>query len=358
MGPPGIRYISAYFALVFIVIFHGLSVLWPPNRDSNEIGESIQKVKELDAALRQLKDNLAQKRSGDARNPPANTTAPPGETLTTNLGTDLGADLGTDLETGFEPDLGTELGTSDLTTSRESDQETKDQLENSGERKGKSECNPPQEGQELAKFFWVPLCLSPEERLLMIVMFAGALGGLVHALRSFYWYLGNRTLVTSWAGMYVSLPLTGAAMGVLFYLLVRGGFFSPQSKISDTSPFGFAALAALVGMFTEQAALKLRQIAETVFSPSEKGKDDATAPKLGTITPAKGKAGEMVKISGSNFVEKSRVTFGGQAATTVTFKSSTLLEAVLPAHAAGPVPVEVINPDGLKGSKENAFTYE
>ncbi len=43
--------------------------------------------------------------------------------------------------------------------------------------------------------------LSLEARMVLIVALFGALGGLVHSLRSFYWYLGNRELVWSRVGI-------------------------------------------------------------------------------------------------------------------------------------------------------------
>jgi hypothetical protein len=112
-----------------------------------------------------------------------------------------------------------------------------------------------------------------EQRLLILVMTAGALGSLVHALRSAYWYVGNRNLVRSWIPKYLLLPLCGATLAVLFYLIVRGGFFSPRAGSTQTSPFGFCAFACLVGLFSEQAVLKLKQLAETVFVTAERGKD-------------------------------------------------------------------------------------
>src|SRR5438270_960610 len=117
-----------------------------------------------------------------------------------------------------------------------------------------------------------------EVRLLWIVILAGALGSLIHAVRSVYWYVGNRNLVDSWMAKYFVMPFTGSALSVVFYFVIRGGFFSPQSQFSQTSPFGFAAMAALVGLFSEQAILKLKQIAETVFTKPEQGAD-RTPPK-------------------------------------------------------------------------------
>jgi hypothetical protein len=112
-----------------------------------------------------------------------------------------------------------------------------------------------------------------EVRLLWIVILAGALGSLVHALRSVYWYVGNRNLVWSWLGKYLLIPFSGSALAVIFYFVIRGGFFSPQSGFSQTSPFGFAAMAALVGLFSEPAVIKLKQVAETVFTSPGAGAD-------------------------------------------------------------------------------------
>jgi hypothetical protein len=105
------------------------------------------------------------------------------------------------------------------------------------------------------------------------VLLAGALGSLVHALRSVYWYVGNRDLVWSWVAMYVMLPFAGATLGLIFYLVVRGGFFSPQSSFEETSPFGFAAFSALIGMFSQQAVLKLQAVAETLLTKPPAGAD-------------------------------------------------------------------------------------
>ena len=129
--------------------------------------------------------------------------------------------------------------------------------------------------------FWT-LSISDEVRLIIIVAMAGALGSLVHALRSLYWYVGNRELVMSWLLMYILLPFVGATLALVFYFVIRGGFFSPEATIEQTSPFGFAGLGALVGMFSEQAVLKLKEVAETLLSPPQQGRD--TVPEEGEST--------------------------------------------------------------------------
>src|ERR1051326_2459057 len=116
------------------------------------------------------------------------------------------------------------------------------------------------------KFFWWDFQIWDEQRLLLLVILGGALGTLVHSLRSVYWYVGNRSLVRSWIAMYCMLPFAGPALALVFYLLVRGGFFSLQSSFQQTSPFGFAAFSALIGMFSSQAVLKLKDVAEVLLA--------------------------------------------------------------------------------------------
>jgi hypothetical protein len=115
--------------------------------------------------------------------------------------------------------------------------------------------------------------VADEVRLIVIVAMAGALGSLVHALRSVYWYIGHRELVWSWMIKYILLPFVGSTLGLVFYFVIRGGFFSPQATVQQTSPFSFVALASLVGLFSEQAVLKLKDVAETLLTQPKPGAD-------------------------------------------------------------------------------------
>lgn len=217
-------------------------------------------------------------------------------------------------------------------------------------------------GQEPVRtYFRREFCLSEEERLLYIVLLSGALGALVHAFRSLYWYVGNRKMVRSWSVMYVVLPFLGGTMALVFYLVIRGGFFSPNSSVGDTSPFGFAALAVLVGMFTNEAAQKLKEIAETVFARAEKGKDHVTAkPGVTDISPKEGstQGGEEVTITGSGFVQETIVQFGTVPAAKTSVDSEKMkITAVTPVHAAGTVDVKVVNPGNQSATVSGAFTF-
>jgi magnesium-transporting ATPase (P-type) len=118
--------------------------------------------------------------------------------------------------------------------------------------------------------------VSAEMRMILLVIFTGALGSLVHGFRSLFWYVGNRAFALSWALMYLLLPFIGSSLSLIFYFVLRGGLFSPNATVDATSPFGFVGVAGLVGMFSNRAALKLQEIAESIFSTEEstKGKDN------------------------------------------------------------------------------------
>ena len=83
------------------------------------------------------------------------------------------------------------------------------------------------------------------------------------------------------------------------------------------------------------------------------------APTVTAVNPASGPTtgGTSVTITGTNFVAGATVTFGGTAATSVTFGSATSLTCTTPAHTAGAVNVVVTNPDAQIGTLANGFTY-
>jgi len=107
---------------------------------------------------------------------------------------------------------------------------------------------------------WKPY-ITREIQLLLIVLAAGALGCLIHGLRSIAIFIGNRNAVSSWFWWYITRPLLGMAMSLIFYSLLRGGFLAgTQADAKVVSPFGVLAIGAMVGMFTDKAVGKLADI--------------------------------------------------------------------------------------------------
>jgi hypothetical protein len=168
----------------------------------------------------------------------------------------------------------------------------------------------------------------------------------------------------------------GAILAVIFYFVVRGGFFSPQASFEFTSPFGFAALSALVGLFSSQATLKLKEVAETIFTKPGPGTDtkvqetlstsktvttDHTEPTITSVNPPSGSpsGGTPLVINGTGFADGVIVKIGGAPAQ-VTSSSNTVIQAVTPESGSGPGPVdvEVTNPNSKTITLTQGYTYD
>lgn len=126
--------------------------------------------------------------------------------------------------------------------------------------------------QRTGFLLWI-FYLSNEGRLLLIVVLAGALGGQVRSLRSLAWYVGNKQLKRSWLSQYILTPFVGAILAVVSYFIIRAGFCPANSTIQQVNIFGFAGLATIVGIASEPVALKLKQVANTLFTKPIQGKD-------------------------------------------------------------------------------------
>ena len=207
-----------------------------------------------------------------------------------------------------------------------------------------------------------------ETRLLLLVMLSGALGSLMHSLRSLYWYTGNRMMVWSWVAFYLLLPVTGAILAIIFYFVVRGGFFSSTAQFQNTSPFGFAALSALVGLFSPQATLKLKEIAETIFAKPGEGTDNKPqeteaqapptkpAPTITSLDRTSGSAGDSVVITGTG-LDGVVVKFGDKTAV-VSASTDTSITVVVPENPSATAPVDVqATSDGQSVTAAQKFTY-
>jgi hypothetical protein len=202
---------------------------------------------------------------------------------------------------------------------------------------------------------------SLDERLIFLVIVAGAIGSYIHSATSFADYVGNRKFARSWIWWYALRPFVGIALALIFYFVVRAGLLTGGA--SDVSPYGVASMAALAGMFSKQATDKLEELFTTLFRPAP-GKGDAkrgdklTAPTISGLQPKEGSAagGTVVVITGSGFVDKPSVKFGDKSGA-VTFDNATTLRVVTPPHDAGEVEVVITNPDGQEGSPKERFTY-
>jgi hypothetical protein len=197
--------------------------------------------------------------------------------------------------------------------------------------------------------------VSTELRLLLIVIIAAGLGSYIHATTSFATYIGNKAFEMSWFWWYVLRGPIGIALAIMFYAVVRGGLLSSGAIGTDVSPFGVAALASLVGMFSKQATDKLQETADSLFRTAPGVGDDARGgkltpgPSIVSLDPAEAVAGAqnaVVSITGKNFAATSIVVVNG-AVHKSEFVSATVLKVHLDAtdlKSAGAFPIVVKEP--------------
>jgi hypothetical protein len=210
---------------------------------------------------------------------------------------------------------------------------------------------------------------SLEERLLLLVIVAGALGSYIHSATSYSDFRGNRQFNSSWTLWYVLRPLIGVSLAMVVYFATRGGLLllivngADASSASNVNPFGVAAVSGLTGMFSKQAADKLAEVFSTLFkSTGDENRNDslvlAPVPVIKAIEPNKGttEGGTELIITGTGFVAGAQVLIGGEPGTDVEVVNDTNIKVYTPS-GEGTVDVTVMNADGQKGISVKGFTY-
>ena len=133
----------------------------------------------------------------------------------------------------------------------------------------------------------------------------------------------------------------GALISTLVYLVLRAGLLPGGSSASQPDPYGIAAIGALVGLFSAQAAEKLKAVFETLFTKAETGNQsitEATKPVIAQFSPDHGPVGTTVVISGDHLTAVTSVEFTGAAALQVTPTSASQITVSVPADATtGPI---------------------
>jgi len=134
-------------------------------------------------------------------------------------------------------------------------------------------------------FFWLTKHVSIEVRMFVVVALTGGLGGLLHSTRSFAWYVGHSSLKYRWFAYYIGMVFVSAGLATIVYVVIRGGIVSGKAAPTDINPYGFAAIGAIVGLFSEQALEMLRRVATDFFAQAPQGADRAPNTNAGTASP-------------------------------------------------------------------------
>jgi hypothetical protein len=207
-----------------------------------------------------------------------------------------------------------------------------------------------------------------EERLILLVIVAGALGSYIHSATSYADFRGNRQFGPSWLLWYLLRPFIGVCLALVVYFAIRGGLLSmvlsgdTSSDPTKISPFGIAAIAGLTGMFSKQAADKLAEVFNTLFkSQGDASRKDSLTPgpTITSVDPPNGPVvgGTRITIMGTGFAAGTKILVGGKAVTNIEIESDTIIKADTPAGDLGVVDVDVVNDAGQKSTKTGGYTY-
>jgi len=218
----------------------------------------------------------------------------------------------------------------------------------------------PARTEKFVYFGW-HLQLTPDQQFFLTVSLAGALGGLLHSLRSLSTYVGERYLFRSWLLYYLALPLVGAVLATIAYIVLRAGLLPGGASNSQPDPYGIAGISALVGLFSAQTVEKLQAVFSTMFTNAPQNADSvsnlppgsdtdpgdpANQPSVTAIAPVSGPAGTEVTVSGRNLGDVTGVAFGDVDAASFAVTSPRQVTAVVPPAATtgaltltGPAPL-------------------
>ena len=217
---------------------------------------------------------------------------------------------------------------------------------------------PPPPTAKFSYFNW-QMSLTRDQQFFVIVALAGVIGAMLHGLRSLSTYIGELYLFRSWIPYYLLLPLVGGILATIVYLVLRAGLLPGASSSSQPDPYGISAIAALVGLFSAQAAEKLKAVFETLFTKVEPGSRSVTDTAMPSITgfePQQGATGTSVVISGNNLMSVTAVSFTGADDAQFEPNSENRLTVSVPDGATtGPITLHVAQ-EKVKSDKDFTVT--
>ncbi|MFG2638970.1 hypothetical protein ACGFX8_35580 [Streptomyces sp. NPDC048362] len=127
--------------------------------------------------------------------------------------------------------------------------------------------------KEVVSWFGVTFTVRHDQLALLLVLLSGALGG---TLKRISRISHIRTIPGRVPPIYtyITMPFIGSMLAFITYLIIQAGFMAPSNQSTYIDPFQIAGMAALTGLFAEEASRKL----ESVFNTWSPKKSDARKP--------------------------------------------------------------------------------
>jgi hypothetical protein len=104
--------------------------------------------------------------------------------------------------------------------------------------------------------------------IFLLVASAGFLGSMIHIASSFTAFIGSNQFLKSWLLWYIVKPFTGASLALVLYFVLRAGLLNVGDS-NSINLFGVITLAALAGLFSDKASMKLEEVFTVLFRPAD-----------------------------------------------------------------------------------------
>lgn len=197
--------------------------------------------------------------------------------------------------------------------------------------------------------------ITQEVALIMSIAILGAMGGSTHALSSFARFAGNRELVRSWVWWYLLRAPIGIALAIVIYFVIRGGLLTTSSAADGSiNPYALGAVAALAGLCSESATIKLSEVFDVLFKPNRTADKDTieeSSPALKALNPAsltRGSGDSRIALTGAGFIPGDNL-LAGSTTLPMSVDSPAAATVIIPAALlvkAGEIPLSIVRSGG------------
>jgi hypothetical protein len=133
-----------------------------------------------------------------------------------------------------------------------------------------------------------------EKNLIIVNTLFGILGGSTYGLASVTTWIGNNKYGKSWTLWYISRPIIGGVLALMFFFLLRAGLVGGFPV--NVGDFGFAAISIIIGLLTTTAMKKIRDIFDVLFGIAKRKEDIGDEPTSTTAILKLGAPITKIKI--------------------------------------------------------------
>jgi len=138
---------------------------------------------------------------------------------------------------------------------------------------------PPNWPKGLRSFFGVSPENANQINEALITVFGAAVGSAITTILAFFRHASVRKdFDPCWAPWYVARPIMGMLLGLTFFFLIKGGIWATVGATLDDAEinkWSLAGIGALVGLFSNNAIAKLREVFHVLFHVEREERTDA-----------------------------------------------------------------------------------